>query len=431
MDQQQQMAVVLGQDLAAFEALINHLMSSANDQRSQAESLFNLCCSAQPDALVTKLAQILHSSPHLELRAMSAILLRKQLTRIGGGDEDGSTDGYLWTRLNPATQTSLKSILLSTVQREEAKTITRKLCDTVSELAGNLLPDNAWPELLPFMFQSVTSDSPKLQESALLIFSQLAQYIGETLIPHLQTLHTVFLTCLSSSSATADVRIAALGASINLIQCLTDSSDRDRFQDLLPAMMMTLTEALNSGQEVTAKEALELLIDLAGAEPRFLRRQLVEVVGSMLQISEADSLEEGTRHLAVEFVITLAEAREQAPGMMRKLPQFMGRLFAVLMKMLLDIEDEPTWHSAEVEEEDAGESSNYNVGQECLDRLSIALGGNTIIPVVSELLPSYLAAPEWQKHHAALITLAQIAEGCSKVLAEHVELMFSIVNLIF
>ncbi|GKB04517.1 receptor-like serine/threonine-protein kinase [Tanacetum coccineum] len=97
-------------------------------------------------------------------------------------------------------------------------------------------------------------------------------------------------------------------------------------------------------------------------EPRFFRRQLVEVVGSMLQkIVEAESLEEGTRHLAIEFVITLAEARERAPGMMRKLPQFITRLFGILMKMLLDIEDEAAWHTPENEDEAAGESSNYSV----------------------------------------------------------------------
>lgn len=142
----------------------------------------------------------------------------------------------------------------------------------------------------------------------------------------------------------------------------------------------------------------------------------MEVVGSMLQIAEAETLEEGTRHLAIEFVITLAEARERAPGMMRKLPQFISRLFTILMNMLLDIEDVPEWHTADTEDEDAGESSNYSVGQECLDRLAIALGGNTIVPVASDQLPAYLAAPEWQKHHAALIALAQIAEGCSKVI---------------
>ena len=404
--QHAQMAAILGPDSAHFETLISHLMSSNNEQRSQAESLYNLCKQHQPDALSLKLAHLLQSSPHPDGRAMAAILLRKLLTR---------DDSYLWPQLASSTQSTLKSMLLACVQQENTNTISKKLCDTVSELAAGILPDNGWPELVPFMFQCVTSDNPKLRESSLLIFAQLAQYIGETLIPYLDTLHNVFFQCLSSGSS-SEVRIAALGATINFIQCLTSASDRDKFQDLLPPMMQTLTEALNCGLEATAQEALELLIDLAGTEPRFLRRQLVDVVGAMLQIAEAESLEEGTRHLAIEFVITLAEARERAPGMMRKLPQFIHRLFGILMKLLLDIEDDPTWHTADTEDEDAGETSNYSVAQECLDRLAISLGGNTIVPVAAEVLPVYLAAPEWQKHHAALICLAQIAEGCSKVL---------------
>ncbi|CAN1335991.1 Ipo5 [Linum perenne] len=416
--QQAQLAAILGQDPAPFETLISSLMSSSNEQRSQAELAFNLCKQTDPDSLSLKLAHLLQLSPHPDARAMSAVLLRKLLTR---------DDAYLWPRLNINTQSSLKSILLASVQHEQAKSILKKLCDTVSELASGILPDNGWPELLPFMFQCVSSDSPKLQESAFFIFAQLSQYIGETLVPFITQLHGVFMQCLNSSPS-FDVKIAALNAVINFIQCLNSSSDRDRFQDLLPAMMRTLTEALNNGNEATAQEALELLIELAGTEPRFLRRQLVDVVGAMLQIAEAaDSLEEGTRHLAIEFVITLAEARERAPGMMRKLPQFISRLFAILMNMLLDIEDDPAWHTAETEDEDAGETSNYSVGQECLDRLAISLGGNTIVPVASEQLPGYLAAPEWQKHHAALIALAQIAEGCSKVMLKNLEQVVTMV----
>ncbi|KAL9233010.1 hypothetical protein vseg_008055 [Gypsophila vaccaria] len=409
---QQQMAAILGPDPAQFETLISHLMSTNNDVRSHAESLYNLCKQQHPDTLSLKLATLLQSSPHPEARAMAAILLRKLLTR---------DDSFIYPQLSGPTQSSLKSILLSCLHSEDTKTILRKLSDTISELAATIVPENNWPELLPFMFQCVTSDNPKLREMSLLIFAQLAQYVGESvLIPHLSTLHNVFLQCLGGGS-TSDVRIAALSATINFIQCLNTSLDRDRFQDLLPPMMQTLTEALNSGQEATAQEALELLIDLAGTEPRFLRRQLTDVVGAMLQISEAETLEEGTRHLAIEFVITLAEARERAPGMMRKLPQFIQRLFGILMKMLLDIEDDQVWHNAVSEDEDAGETSNYSVAQECLDRLAMALGGNTIVPVAYELLPAFLAAPEWQKHHAALICLAQIAEGCSKVMIKNLD----------
>ncbi|KAM1802697.1 hypothetical protein ACFX12_028759 [Malus domestica] len=415
--QQAQLATILGPDPAPFQTLISHLMSSANDQRSQAELLFNLCKQTDPDSLSLKLAHLIQFSPAAEARAMSAILLRKQLTR---------NDSYLWPRLNPTTQSTLKTILLTCIQQEGTKSISKKLCDTISELASGILPDNGWPELLPFMFQCVSSDSPKLQEAAFLIFAQLSQYIGDIMVPHIKELHAVFLHSLGNSPS-PDVKIAALNAVINFIQCLTSSADRDRFQDLLPAMMKTLMEALNNGNEATAQDALELLIELAGTEPRFLRRQIVEVVGAMLQIAEADSLEESTRHLAIEFVITLAEARERAPGMMRKLPQFISRLFAILMKMLLDIEDEPAWHAAESEDEDAGETTNYSVGQECLDRLSISLGGNTIVPVASEQLPAYLAAPEWQKHHAALIALAQIAEGCAKVMIKNLEQVVAMV----
>ncbi|CAO2831880.1 unnamed protein product [Amaranthus hypochondriacus] len=411
------MAAIIGPDHAHFETLISHLMSTNNDQRSQAESLYNLCKQHQPDALSLKLVNLIQSSPHPEGRTMGTIILRKFMTR---------DESFLWPQLSASTQSTIKTVLLNCLQREDAKPMLKKLCDTVSELAAGILPENGWPEFLPFIFQCVTSDNLKLRESALLIFAQLAQFIGETLIPHLDTLHNVFFQCFGGNS-TSEIRIAALGASINFIQCLNKASDRDKFQDLLPQMMRTLTEALNHKQEAPAQEALELLIELAGTEPRFLRRQLIEVVEAMLQIAEEESLEEGTRHLAIEFVITLAEARERAPGMMRKLPQFIHRLFGILMNMLLDIEDDPVWHNADTEDEDAGESSNYSVAQECLDRLSISLGGNTIVPVASKFLPAYLAVPEWEKHHAALICLAQIAEGCSKVMTKNLEQVVSMV----
>lgn len=116
------------------------------------------------------------------------------------------------------------------------------------------------------------------------------------------------------------------------------------------------------------QEAIEMFIEIAEAHPRFLRKQLPEVVGAMLQvggrldrlcrrmratktcatlalcvasacparcrrglslaallpclqIAESEALDAGVRTLAAEFLVTLCEAREKAPGMMRKLPQ--------------------------------------------------------------------------------------------------------------
>jgi hypothetical protein len=37
----------------------------------------------------------------------------------------------------------------------------------------------------------------------------------------------------------------------------------------------------------------------------------------------------------------------QAPGMMRKLPNFSANLFETLMLFLLDVEDDPLWHQVQ------------------------------------------------------------------------------------
>ena len=65
------------------------------------------------------------------------------------------------------------------------------------------------------------------------------------------------------------------------------------------------------------------------------------------QIANSKQLEASTRQLAAEFLITLCEAREKAPGMMRKLPNFLGAFFDCLMGFLMDIEVRlvDCWHA--------------------------------------------------------------------------------------
>ena len=142
---------------------------------------------------------------------------------------------------------------------------------------------------------------------------------------------------------TREVQLASLRAISNFIQALDEPSDRDKFQHLIPAMLGLLGACLNDGDEASAQEGLELFIEVAEAHPRFLRKQLVEVVQAVLQVARADQLEDSTRQLAAEFLVTLCEAREKAPGMMRKLPNFVPSLFETMLLFLLDVEVRILW----------------------------------------------------------------------------------------
>jgi hypothetical protein len=329
-------AIVSG-DAAAFEQLCAMLMSSQNEQRSQAEAVFAEL-KQHPDACAQQLVRTLRTSPSLEARALCAVLLRKVLTR---------DDASIWPGMSAPAKQAVKTEMLACIKEEQQRGVTKKVCDCVSELAAGIIEDQGWPELLPFIFQCVQSGEPRLMESALLIFAALARYVMGVLTQYMGTLHGLLQQCLGHQ--VSDVRLAAMKATCVFISELESAEERDKFQAILPALLACIGRALNEGDETAAQEAIEMFIEIAEAHPRFLRKQLPEVVGAMLQIAESDQLEEGVRCLAAEFLVTLCEAREKAPGMMRKLPQFADRLFKCLVMFLLDVEDDPQWHAAEDE----------------------------------------------------------------------------------
>ncbi|PSC74524.1 ARM repeat-containing [Micractinium conductrix] len=404
-------SALVGGDAAAFEQLCAMLMSSQNEQRSQAEAVFAELKKQAPDACAQQLVRSLRQSPSLEARGLCAVLLRKVLTR---------DDASIWPGMTDPVKALVKNEMLACIREEQMRAVTKKVCDCVSELAAGIIEDQGWPELLPFMFQCVQSGQPRLMESALLIFASLARYVMAVLTQYMGTLNGVLQQCLGH--AESDVRLAALKATCVFISELESAEDRDKFQATLPALLACVGRALNEGDETAAQEAIEMFIEIAEAHPRFLRKQLLEVVGAMLQIAETDSLDEGVRTLAAEFLVTLCEAREKAPGMMRKLPQFADRLFNCMVGFLLDVEDDPQWHAAEDEKlEHEGEGELFDFGQECLDRIALSLGANTVAAAAGTLLPVLMADGDWKKRHAALITIAQIAEGCVKVFVKQTD----------
>ncbi|PWA95267.1 importin-5 [Artemisia annua] len=456
-----------GNDPKPFETLIRDLMTPSSEQHTHAKSLFNLYKRDYQNILVRKLIERAELGD-LRVRATSAILVRSLFNET-------------WYRnsLAKVTLSRVKSGLLNWVVNEESKQVTKILGNAISMVASDDT-SSSWPEFMPSMFDRLESEECWSQESTLIIFARLAE---DVLLPHLTRLHAILMTHLHNVTS-VNVRIAAFFASIHCILCIKSPSDRDRFKDLLPAMMhcleiMVLSDGhevgLSDGHEVVLSdgdedlneatvlneamaqeasndgdEALNLLIQLAKTEPRFLKGHFVVVVEGMLRIAEAESLQERTRHLAIEFVITLVEARDPAPRMMSDLPQFIisrfsaffmrrkfreliSRLFAIFMRLLLaDIEYDAEWNSAKNQDED--ESSNYRVGKDCLHRLAIALGGKIAYKQLCKYLAKpddkwqYHAAPDhsWQKHLATLIALAQIV-GHSKVMIPNLDKLVTMV----
>jgi hypothetical protein len=66
--------------------------------------------------------------------------------------------------------------------------------------------------------------------------------------------------------------------------------------------------------------------------------------------------------------------------------------------------------------EDPTDDTYPHVYEQSLDRLAGVLGGKSVLPPAFQYIPSMLASYDWRLRHAALMAVAAIREGTSKVM---------------
>jgi len=389
-----------------FAELMRSLTSPSNETRKAAEASFEQLCT-NPEAILPLICVSMTQCEDDTVRAMSAVMFRKRVSK-----------NFL-EQLSPASQAAVKSTLISAIQQEKTQNIRRKIADTTGEVGATIMGQGEWPELLAFVFGAGKSESAEMRESAMLVLSRLTFSVSDKLIPHIATLCSLFQATLQDPQS-KEVRLAALNASSCLIQALSNLDDQlQALQVLIPALFGVVSGALNEQDEESARSAMEDLISVAEEAPKFFRRSMDPLVHMCFTVSSAEQLDKETRFLAVEMLLTLSE---QAPAMMRKQQAFVANIVPLALKLMVDVDemDLAQWNST-TEDEDDSEMTSLDVGKDCLDRLALSLGGKTIFAQAlrPDLVPSFLAHPDWKYRHAALCCLSQIAEGCKRQMLDH------------
>ena len=95
---------------------------------------------------------------------------------------------------------NLKNELLATIQSETQASMRRKICEVVSELARQLLDEegnNLWPEFLRFLFESASTGTPELKESALHMFGSVPGIFGNQQAQYLNVIKQMLQQCMA------------------------------------------------------------------------------------------------------------------------------------------------------------------------------------------------------------------------------------------
>jgi len=268
----------------------------------------------------------------------------------------------------------MKAQLIEAVETEQSKSVRNKLCDTLSVLAGSMLSEGGeWPELTPKLFQWAAVQGP-IKKAALTVLAVLAEYLGRALFQG-QFVEQVKQVLLSSISAPNEIetREAAVRATAKYVSILENAQEREFFAPLLGPMLAVVADALNSSDDLVARHTVELLIEVAEADNvAFFKPCIEQVLEAMRQIAAAPTLDDDTRHLAMELILTVIEAK---PGMVRKkMPGLVDATFQIGLQWMLEIEEDSPW-SISGQETDDVELTSYEFGLECMDRLALKIGG--------------------------------------------------------
>lgn len=221
------------------------------------------------------------------------------------------------------------------------------------------------------------------------------------------------------------VRLSALRACVSLLSELSES-DREHMKDAVPLMFDILGVAFHEGDEETIVRAVTALTNLAdvtnddnsGVAPgaKFLRHHIKPILTAMVTMCSSEKLESETRRVCLEFLLTLAD---NGKGMIRKQGEFAQAVIPLAFKFLTELQHTPAWEdpNAVAHGDDDDGYDNYKMGLEAIERLSDSLGGKIFLSVTIPIIQRASKDSNWNVRHAALVTIAKMANGC----AQHLE----------
>jgi hypothetical protein len=117
----------------------------------------------------TGAAQALRGSASALVRSTATVLFRRVCSQ-----EEAS----MFVLCSPGAQDVIKRSLLEAVGAEPEPSVRRLLCDTIAELGLVILDEGMWPELMPFLHSSISSESPAAFECGLLMFEYLSACVN-------------------------------------------------------------------------------------------------------------------------------------------------------------------------------------------------------------------------------------------------------------
>lgn len=180
-----------------------------------------------------------------------------------------------------------------------------------------------------------------------------------------------------------------------------------KFDGILGNLLKLLIEAIKDDEDSGLK-VIKSFDELIETHPKFVKKQLDEIVNVFTEVVMATNLSDGVRNAAV---LTLATTAAKNPVPIRKSATFSEKTIPALMNCMLEQPEDLSEWLNEYEENTLEKNSVQANVIESLSRFSEALGVKFLLPKFVAYSFQFINNDDWKYKYAGLMAIAMLCEG--------------------
>ncbi|XP_055293391.1 importin-4 isoform X2 [Moschus berezovskii] len=379
---------------AGLEQILRELLLPDTERIRRATE--ELQTALRDPASLSALCDLLASAGDPQIRQFAAVLTRRRLSTR-------------WRRLAAEQRESIKSLVLTVLQRETEHSVSLSL----AQLSAAIFRKEgleAWPQLLQLLQHSTHSPHIPEREMGLLLLSVVVTSRPEAFRPH----HRELLRLLNETLG----EVGSPGLLFYSLRTLTTMAPYLGIDDvplarmLVPKLIVAM-QTLIPIDEAKACEAMEALDELLESEVPIITSHLSEVLTFCLEVARNVALGDAIRVRILCCLTFLVKVKSKALLKNRFLPPLLHTLFPIMAAEpplgQLDPEDQ------DVEEEEldpglVGETPKHFAVQ-VVDMLALHLPPEKLCPLLMPMLEEALRSQSPYQRKAGLLVLAVLSDG--------------------
>ncbi|XP_036210668.1 importin-4 isoform X4 [Myotis myotis] len=381
---------------AGLEQILRELLLPDTERIRRATE--QLQTALRDPAALPALCDLLASATDPQIRQFAAVLTRRRLNTR-------------WRRLAAEHRESLKSLVLTTLQRETEHNVSLSL----AQLSATIFRKEglqAWPQLMQLLQHSTHSPHVPEREMGLMLLSVVVTSRPEAFRLHYRELLRLLKETLGEAGSP--------GLLFYSLRTLTAMAPYLGPDDVLLARMLvpkliTAVQTLISVDEAKACEALEALDELLESEMPIISPHLSEILTFCLGVAGNVALGDAVRVRILCSLTFLVKVKSKALLKNRLLPNLLHTLFPIMAAEPPLGQLDPEDRDAEEEELEiglVGETPKHFAVQ-VVDMLALHLPPEKLFTPLMPMLEEALRSENPYQRKAGLLVLAVLSDGAS------------------